>query len=91
MAVGFWVAGLLLLEAGVVAITFSAVAARTTTQRGATWGVGRGGGQMGVGSAWGQAAMWQETWVRRVNGREAALEMTVGHARVRCACARGHA
>lgn len=36
ITVGFWVAGLLLLEAGVVAFTFSAVAARTTTLRGAT-------------------------------------------------------
>lgn len=41
ITVGFWVAGLLLVEPGVVAATRSAVAARTTTQRGAAC-VGQG-------------------------------------------------
>lgn len=58
ITVGFWVAGLLLLDAGLEAWTLSAVAARTTTERGATWrcegGVGKQGGhQRGRGCRWG--------------------------------------
>jgi hypothetical protein len=60
--VGFWVAGLLLLDAGLEAWTLSAVAARTTTERGATWrcegGVGKQGGHQRGGGADGE--QWAE-------------------------------